>query len=185
MLILPGFIIISISCFSLSHDTIWFKSNFYMLRLKRLTPPKFRSTSLNSSSSLVSCYFQMLGFFYRHKPHLFFMWEHLLGIGRTQQKMYHPCLTTPFVSSRSLPLSLHSSSLHSSSPPSTSISLTPRCNLLPGRVKRLVDECGWSLLWGGNGAVCSAIPLRFLFSIHFHSSLPLFKPREPGGSLCC
>lgn len=77
--------------------------------------------------------------------------------------MSHPCLTTPFVTSPALPLSLHSLSALSAS----ILSLTLRCNLVPRSLTPWSGEvaggwCGWSLLCGGNGAVCCAIPLWFL-----------------------
>lgn len=61
-------------------------------------------------------------------------------------------------------------SLHSLSARSTSISPSLRCNLsltpwLPSWVKQLVDDCGWSPLCGGNGAVCCSVPLWFLPSL--------------------
>lgn len=114
-----------------------------------------------------------------------FGWGHLLGMGRTwKKKTSLPCLTTPFVTSLSPPLSLHSLSALS-----TSISLTLGCNLAPRSPDSLV---GWSGWWMNvDDPYCeevmelSAAPFLSgsfsLLAVSFHSSLPLSELRKARG----
>lgn len=110
---------------------------------------------------------------------------HLLGMGGGTQteKMSHPCLTTPFVTSPVLPLSLHSLSALSTS----ILSLTLRCNLLPRSLTP------WSVRWlvdDVDDPYCvevmelSAVPfLSGSLTYSLQSSLPHFELRKPRGRL--
>lgn len=88
-----------------------------------------------------------------------FWWGHLLRMGKIEA---HPCLTAHFsVTSSISSFFICSKHIHPPNPPGVILSLAP---WLPG----CVDECGWSVLWEGNGAVSRASSLFGVsFCTHF------------------